>query len=234
VTATPPIRAKAVDCLRCPDRICLSGGNCEPEAARAFEAATAETRRILDAAADISLERERQLCRLAELIYFCIEMRYRTVGLAYCIDLQEPAQILSGVLGRFFDVVPVCCKVGGIFQESASGAGPGGPVACNPAGQAMLLNRAGTDINVMVGLCVGADTVFTRASEAPVTTLFVKDKSLANNPIGALYSEYYLRESLSPSHLPGAIGEGMAVTETGTIDFSRGAPPRRGGSKEGP
>jgi uncharacterized metal-binding protein len=30
-----------------------------------------------------------------------------------------------------------------------------------------------------------------------VTTLFVKDRSLANNPIAALYSEYYLRESLA-------------------------------------
>jgi len=27
-----------------------------------------------------------------------------------------------------------------------------------------------------------------------VTTLFVKDKSLVNNPIGAIYSDYYLNE----------------------------------------
>lgn len=230
--AGPPRNATVVDCLRCSDRICLSGGNCAPEAVGAFEAASAEARRILDAAADVSLERERQLCRLAELIYFCIEMRYRTVGLAYCVDLQEPAQILSGVLGRFFDVVPVCCKVGGIFQESASGAGPGGPIACNPSGQAMLLNRAETDINVIVGLCVGTDTVFTRASEAPVTTLFVKDKSLANNPIGALYSEYYLRESLSPSHLPSEPSARMAAGEIEAFDVSCGTPHRRGSKEE--
>ena len=31
-------------------------------------------------------------------------------------------------------------------------------------------------------------------AEAPVTTIFVKDKSLANNPIGAVYSHYYLTD----------------------------------------
>ena len=56
------------------------------------------------------------------------------------------------------------------------------------------------DINVIVGLCVGVDCVFTKASQAPVTTLFVKDKSLANNPIGALYSDYYIKEVTRAAH----------------------------------
>ena len=62
------------------------------------------------------------------------------------------------------------------------------------AGQAALLNALGTDLNVIVGLCVGVDCVFARHSDAPVTTIFVKDKSLANNPIGAVYSHYYLKD----------------------------------------
>jgi uncharacterized metal-binding protein len=72
-------------------------------------------------------------------------------------------------------------------------------IVCNPLGQATLLNSIGTDLNVVVGLCMGMDSVFTRASNAPVTTLFVKDRSLANNPIGALYSEYYLKEAARSS-----------------------------------
>jgi uncharacterized metal-binding protein len=56
------------------------------------------------------------------------------------------------------------------------------------------LNRHGTEINAIVGLCIGCDLVFVRHSRAPVTTLFVKDRSLANNPVGALYSNYYLTE----------------------------------------
>jgi uncharacterized metal-binding protein len=43
---------------------------------------------------------------------------------------------------------------------------------------------------------MGADCIFSRFSDAPVTTLFVKDRSLANNPIGAVYSDYYLKEGI--------------------------------------
>jgi uncharacterized metal-binding protein len=49
-------------------------------------------------------------------------------------------------------------------------------------------------LNVLVGLNLGMDCIFTGASEAPVTTLFVKDRMLANNPVGAIYSDYYLTE----------------------------------------
>jgi len=199
--ATASGAAMAIDCIRCADRVCLSGENCLAETIPDWEPATGEPRRILDAAADVSLERERRLCRLAELVYFCLEMGYEKVGLAYCVDLQEPARILAGVLRRFFDVVPVCCKVGGLPLEPTPVGDVPDQIACNPIGQASMLNRTGTDINVVVGLCVGTDTVFSQASAVPVTTLFVKDKSLANNPIGALYSEYYLQESLSPSRL---------------------------------
>jgi len=128
-------------------------------------------------------------------------MGYRRLGVAYCTDLMQPASILSGVLQRFFKVFPVCCKVGGITLDAAQvHTGPGGrsagqiATACNPSGQAAVLNSLDTDLNVIVGLCVGADCIFTRESHAPVTTIFVKDKSLANNPIGAVYSHYYLED----------------------------------------
>jgi uncharacterized metal-binding protein len=156
---------------------------------------------MLESARDVSSEDERTLCRLSELIYFGLEMKYRKIGLAYCLDLAEPARILARVLRRFFDVTAVCCKVGGVEAE-----GPfnrprdrGDRIACNPLGQAASLRDAGSELNVVVGLCMGVDCVFARASEVPVTTLFVKDKSLANNPIGALYSDYYLKEAIQPS-----------------------------------
>jgi uncharacterized metal-binding protein len=192
---------ESLDCCRCRDRVCLRGENCHQGASGVTDGGSAVVRRMLEAAADIALEGERQLCRLSELVYFCLEMRYERVGIAFCIDLLEPAEILADVLRRFFEVVPVCCKVGGA-ELSHPGAGrsavqPDGGLACNPLEQARVLNLRETRLNVIVGLCVGADSVFASASEAPVTTLFVKDKSLANNPIGALYSEYYLRESLS-------------------------------------
>ena len=69
-----------------------------------------------------------------------------------------------------------------------------GKVACDPEAVAQALNTRKTDLNVLVGFCVGADCIFNRNSEAPVTTIFVKDKSLANNPIGAVYSHYHLED----------------------------------------
>jgi uncharacterized metal-binding protein len=105
-------------------------------------------------------------------------------------------------LRRFFEVVPVCCKVGGITLDDAVGEDRSAPgtgrraVTCNPLAQAKVLERAGCDIAVLVGLCLGVDCVFTGATTLPVTTLFVKDRSLANNPIGALYSDYYLKEAI--------------------------------------
>jgi uncharacterized metal-binding protein len=63
--------------------------------------------------------------------------------------------------------------------------------ACNPILQAALLNDAGVEVNVIVGLCIGHDMLFTMNSKAPVTTLIVKDRLLGHNPVMALYSSYH-------------------------------------------
>jgi uncharacterized metal-binding protein/predicted Fe-Mo cluster-binding NifX family protein len=171
------------DCLECEDRVCLQGVPCPHLDLPALGEPRPRTQEILEAAWDVALESERALCRLAELVYFALEMGYKRVGVAFCEDLREPASILTRVLRRFFEVVPVGCRLGG------DSMGP-----CNPAGVAGYLNSRDTELNVLVGFCVGADCVFNCESRAPVTTIFVKDKSLANNPIGAVYSHYYLTE----------------------------------------
>ncbi len=200
-----PDSGAQVDCLSCTDRLCLRGEKCPPVSRLALEPShyKKDILRIIEATLDIACEKERTLCRLSELIYFCLEMRYKRIGIAYCIDLQEPADILARLLKRFFEIYPVCCKIGGNsiddpFNSQMADAGNENykrQIACNPLGQAEVLNNLKTDLNVIVGICMGADCIFTKASEAPVTTLFVKDRSLANNPIGALYSDYYLDEA---------------------------------------
>ena len=200
---------RGLDCLRCGDNRCLQGKNCSPPPLESSGTFPLPIMKVLEAATDVSSEDERQLCRLAELVYFCLEMGYRRIGIAYCIDLQEPAEILASVLDRSFETVAVCCKIGGAPRgesggraETASETAEVSPISCNPLAQARVLNQAETDLNVIVGLCMGSDCLFAQESEAPVTTLFVKDRSLANNPIGAVYSEYYLRESVTTSTSP--------------------------------
>jgi uncharacterized metal-binding protein/predicted Fe-Mo cluster-binding NifX family protein len=192
---TGPTRNEDMDCLRCRDRVCLDGQPCPgliPDVhCRALDSNQLE---LIDVAADIMCETERRLCRVAEFVHFCQGMGYEHVGIAFCVELDRETQILAHLFRRFLRVTPVCCKIGGrrISEEEV----PSRPchVACNPRGQAAELNRRKTEINAIVGLCIGCDLVFTQHSIAPVTTLFVKDRSLANNPVGALYSNYYLTE----------------------------------------
>jgi uncharacterized metal-binding protein len=182
-----------VDCLACSNQQCIEGKACDLSLKVGSVQESRGTSQILNSALDISLEDERILCRLSELVYFAIEMNYKKIGIAYCIDLSEPAATVTQVLRRFFDVYPVCCKIGGkllsdtIFKENNK-------VACNPVGQASILNKIKVDFNIIIGLCIGTDCIFTKLSKAPVSTLFVKDKSLANNPIGSVYLDYYLKE----------------------------------------
>lgn len=64
---------------------------------------------------------------------------------------------------------------------------------CNPILQAKVLNKEKTDLNVVVGLCVGHDSLFYKYSDTLVTTAVTKDRVLGHNPAAALYTadSYY-------------------------------------------
>jgi uncharacterized metal-binding protein/predicted Fe-Mo cluster-binding NifX family protein len=179
------------NCLRCSNKECEQGEICPYLCEFKPTQADKSQKKILEISSDISFEGDRNLCRLSELIYYAVDMNYKKIGVAFCTELQEATEILVSVLRRFFEVVPVSCKI----QTTNVAANPSDVASpCNPKNQAALLNMMKTDLNILVGLCVGVDSIFVQESFAPVTTLFVKDKSLANNPIGALYSKYYLKE----------------------------------------
>jgi uncharacterized metal-binding protein len=95
-----------------------------------------------------------------------------------------------------FEVHTVCCKVGSIPKESVGledheKVYPGTfESVCNPVAQAKLLNELGTGLNVLVGLCVGHDSLFFRYSSAPVTVLVAKDRVTGHNPVAALYTSH--------------------------------------------
>jgi uncharacterized metal-binding protein/predicted Fe-Mo cluster-binding NifX family protein len=182
-----------LDCIACSDRVCLKGATCRgyPEGSD-YEQIAAQLRQMMDVAMDIAAEPERILCRIAELVYFCVEMQYQHVGLAFCTDLLSESETVTRLLRRFVRVTPVCCRAGGGAQDQYGTAS----AICNPFGLARILNEAKTDLNVVVGLSMGCDVVFTRLSQAPVTTLFVKDKLLANNPVSAVHSRHVLERIL--------------------------------------
>jgi uncharacterized metal-binding protein len=59
---------------------------------------------------------------------------------------------------------------------------------CNPITQAMMMNKAGTQFNILLGLCVGHDSMIFKYSAAPCTVLAAKDRVFAHNPLAAVYT----------------------------------------------
>lgn len=194
-TEREAVSGHIVDCVECMDRVCLRGENCLSEFRDIFPIERySRLQHSMEVTMDVAAEPDRKLCRVAELIYYCIGMEYKHIGVAFCVEMFREAEILTRLLKRFFRVSPVCCKIGGKSQRDLLTSMKG--VLCNPIGQARVLNSLKTDINVVMGLCVGVDFIFAQHSEAPTSTLFVKDKSLANNPVSALYSKYYIDDIL--------------------------------------
>ena len=66
---------------------------------------------------------------------------------------------------------------------------------CNPIMLAKTLAANGCDFNIVIGLCVGHDSLFYKYSEAPVTTFITKDRVMGHNPAAAVYqaNTYYKR-----------------------------------------
>jgi uncharacterized metal-binding protein len=140
--------------------------------------------------------------RVEEIIQFAKKMGYKKLGIASCLGLKDEAEILTEILeNRGFEVVSVCCKAGAIPKERI-GLTPEQKIRepdefesmCNPIAQAEILNDAGTELNIVVGLCVGHDSLFFKYSKAPVTVLVAKDRVFGHNPVMGLYlahSPYY-------------------------------------------
>ena len=194
-----PDSAEAVhtnfDCVACGRRTCLVDGVCRlPTQPAEGEPVAPQLQQLMVAALDIGAEPERVLCRIAELTYLCVEMQYRHIGLAFCADLFAESETVTRVLRRFVRVTPVCCRV---VAPTDAPAEPGSDFRCNPFAMARALNQAETELNVAIGLSIGCDVIFARLSHAPVTTLFVKDKLLANNPVSACHSRYVLERILA-------------------------------------
>lgn len=140
--------------------------------------------------------------RLEELIEFSRRMGYRRLGMAFCAGLANEAAVLSGILeAQGFEVVAVICKVGGVPKEEI-GIRDEEKIRigefesmCNPISQALFLNRAKTDFNIMLGLCIGHDSLFLRHIEGLTTVFAVKDRVTGHNPLASLYTSrsYYQR-----------------------------------------
>ncbi|MCD8234983.1 MAG: DUF1847 domain-containing protein [Cloacibacillus porcorum] len=175
-------------CNRCTEKPCREGMACTACDAAALYA-DPEDRRMMRAASEVEAEYYGEINRIQEIILFSQKMGYKKLGIAFCAALSEEAAKLSQILENYFEISTVNCKVCGV-EKSEMGAMESdkvGPISCNPIEQAEVLNAANTDLNLLLGLCVGHDALFIKYSQAPVVPVAAKDRVIAHNPLGALY-----------------------------------------------
>ena len=82
----------------------------------------------------------------------------RKLGIAACTSMMLEAKLLTNILeDNGFEVTSVSCLCG---EVSAADVGIEGKIFCNPILQAEVLNREKTELNIMIGLCLGHDILF--------------------------------------------------------------------------
>lgn len=152
----------------------------------------------MKAAAFVEATYYSELTRLEEIVEFAKQMGYKKLGLAFCIGLNKEAHLINKFLAREFEVVSICCKNCAIPKDKL-GLKKVNPKStnesmCNPKYQAEFLNEAGCELFISCGLCVGHDAIFNKNCSGPVTTLVAKDRVLAHNPLGVIYSRYWRKK----------------------------------------
>ncbi|MBI5458174.1 DUF1847 domain-containing protein [Methanobacterium sp.] len=181
-------------CASCTKKDCFNGKDCVEIREEIKELYSGREIDLLKSSSAIEARYYMQKTRIEEVILFSKEMNYKKIGLAFCVGLEQESHMIQELFKKHFKIHSVCCKVCGINKvdfELEQIDKNGYEAMCNPLGQALILNEKNTDLNIIIGLCIGHDILFTNHSNAPVTTLVVKDRVLAHNPLGAVYSKYY-------------------------------------------
>jgi uncharacterized metal-binding protein len=141
--------------------------------------------------------------RILELIEFAKKCGYKKLGLVFCSGLATEARTLTEILeNKGFEVVSVRCKVGaapkeriGIKPEQKIRGAANWESMCNPITQAEVINAEKVDFAILLGLCIGHDSLFIKYCRVPMTVIAVKDRVTGHNPLAALYTinSYYSR-----------------------------------------
>lgn len=118
--------------------------------------------------------------RVHEIISFAKESKIKKIGIANCTAFLKEAALMEIILVEAgFQVEKVHCKYGKVPFNQLVPDYKG--ISCNPAGQAKYLEEKGSELNIMMGLCLGHDMIFNARSKAPVTPLLVKDRKLKHH-----------------------------------------------------
>lgn len=172
-------------CALCDNKECFKGKDCTDTRDKEVKLYEEEKLKMIQVTGDMNKNAD----RLEELIEFSKLMGYKKLGIAFCIGYKNEAKKIHEKLSEHFQVSSICCRNAGIdkskldmpkFNEDKI------ETSCNPLGQADKLNERNTELNILVGLCLGHDVLFNMGSKAPTSTLVIKDRKYRNNPMELL------------------------------------------------
>ena len=194
-------KKKALSCI-CTKQGCWRGSNAGIPAycqannyVNELEAAThqynkPEALALYKAASIVGQHNNGMTPRIEEALLLAKELKLKRIGFAACVSMEWESSYLTKLFNKNgFEVFSASCQIGRVSAESRGVPEVKDCVRswCNPIAQAEILNRESTQLNFILGLCMGHDILFNRYSTAPVSTLIVKDRVTGNNPAAALY-----------------------------------------------
>lgn len=178
----------------------------EPKTMRFAKGASLQEAQCYERRGEKPFVRRPTKTRVEEVIELAQRMNFRKLGVAFCSGLFSEGNTFVRILEKNgFEVVSVCCKVGGVpkeflgIEDDEKVRIGSYETMCNPITQAEIMNEAGTDFNVLIGLCVGHDALFLKNVNALTTVLVAKDRVLGHNPVAALYgAKGYFQRLMNP------------------------------------
>lgn len=150
--------------------------------------------KITQVSSAVEAENYLKATRVEETIDFIKKMGFNKVGIASCISMLPESKVFCEILkSHKIDYTALSCKIGaidksevGIDEKYKIRQNVEHESMCNPIMQAKYFEMDEVELVVMIGLCVGHDTLFYMNCNLPVTTLVVKDRVTCHNPAAPL------------------------------------------------
>lgn len=154
-----------------------------------YNAPDSKERDIMIASERVKRDIGLKITRIESILAFIEFLNVKRVGIVTCTTTLNEARQFQRILeAKHIQSVCVACKIGKVTKHSVGlPCSDKQQVMCNPALQAKALELEKTQLNVMMGLCVGHDTLFFKHTKTPTTVLFTKDHITGHNAVQPLY-----------------------------------------------
>ena len=194
-----------MDCTKCTLKGCRKSSPCSDRSNDYVERYSSQENQHYTKTASSLIDNGRAgtLTRIEEIIEYSKLSGYKHIGVAYCYGLEKEAVVLRKYLEKEnFKLAMVSCTVDGLKESQIDPDKINDTVSCNPLGQANVLNSAGVELTILMGLCLGHDIILQKNLTMDFSTFIVKDRVTNHNPLLGL-PDYKASEDLFIESIPG-------------------------------